>query len=727
MDEHNVHHFWGISPALDLGSLLPTGDGAADLPVDQPLRFLQVAPYDARHTLTTIARASRHPALASSQQPVSLVVWEDCPEGLARHVLLAAVLLDGGVPAKQRAELLLELHGNAVLRQRAAEYLDEKARQLEALFVGLAAGQPPPTGPEAECRGLAALAQMLDLSLLKFQEKDLIVEALQRWRIPAAAPTTAAAAAAVPPYDMVGAWDGRCRKVYGERYDFRRNMVDWDYHMRLQPAGTPGCDPAAGSIIHFHHFRHWRLHGVAHELRDSAYNAANRSLLSTAYGRTKEFKDRSGKDVGRSVSAWGFWGDVLNSPYHCFGTACEERGFYTITNKQFVRTAVDVAEHNIMALLHELRTGQRLALGEGQEAHRAKVARGPTTIEDLTSSSAAAAAGAAPAEAAEAAGEAGEAAGAADSGAGGGEAAAGASGSTGAAAAVKEDGVREDWTAGATTAGAGAGQAVAEGQEAPGAPDPAAAAAAAAPTSTSTPAAPAAASTSSAAPTYSSGGRAQVAKAMAAAAAAAAGAAAAGASSSGGRGDAAAAAAPATATPAASSSSGAAGEAAAVAAGSGSGEPASTAPVDEAARQKMAAEEAAVRAAEAALDAAGRARAVRFRLVLVTGDLTKAVTGRAKYAGAFCGLSLGHRHTHLLEPQHRLAAAAAPGARLVAENARHVLQLSSEQAALFSTKMDELAAAGGWRPLPAGQWPDGVTAAAAVYFKPAAAGAAVAQ
>ena len=50
-------------------------------------------------------------------------MWEDSPEGLARHVLLAAVLLDGGVPAAQRGQLLLELHGNAVLRRRAAEYL----------------------------------------------------------------------------------------------------------------------------------------------------------------------------------------------------------------------------------------------------------------------------------------------------------------------------------------------------------------------------------------------------------------------------------------------------------------------------------------------------------------------------------------------------------------------------------------------------------------------------
>ena len=64
---------------------------------------------------------------------------------------------------------------------------------------------------------------------------------------------------------------------------------------------------------------------MAYELRDCVYSAPNRSLLSTARGRTREFKDRRGEDVGRSVTAWGLWADILNSPYHCFGTVCEAR------------------------------------------------------------------------------------------------------------------------------------------------------------------------------------------------------------------------------------------------------------------------------------------------------------------------------------------------------------------------------------------------------------------
>lgn len=56
---------------------------------------------------------------------------------------------------------------------------------------------------------------------------------------------------------------------------------------------------------------------------------------------------RLGNDKGRSVSAWGFWGDILNSPYHSFGTSCSERSFFKISNKQFVHTAVSVAEYNV--------------------------------------------------------------------------------------------------------------------------------------------------------------------------------------------------------------------------------------------------------------------------------------------------------------------------------------------------------------------------------------------
>jgi hypothetical protein len=69
------------------------------------------------------------------------------------------------------------------------------------------------------------------------------------------------------------------------------DTIVWHYgHLAsLLTAAVPAtvCAAAAAAAC-----RHWRLTGVAHELRDSAYTAANSSLLSTAYGRSKEYKDR---------------------------------------------------------------------------------------------------------------------------------------------------------------------------------------------------------------------------------------------------------------------------------------------------------------------------------------------------------------------------------------------------------------------------------------------------
>lgn len=57
---------------------------------------------------------------------------------------------------------------------------------------------------------------------------------------------------------------------------------------------------------------------------------------------------RNLRDVGRSVSAFGFWGDILNSPYHAFGTVADDPALFKLVNKQFSHTALDVAEHNVL-------------------------------------------------------------------------------------------------------------------------------------------------------------------------------------------------------------------------------------------------------------------------------------------------------------------------------------------------------------------------------------------
>lgn len=358
---------------------------------------------------------------------VNFVVWEDCPEALGRHILLTSILLDDHLPVRDRIELFLEIHGNVFIKERTAIYvgklsspffvrpvhkhhtrssrfrilsqcttpmsfyisiflslshryprrLDERVRLLEDLVLRANEAGVSSKKPLALPPSIQLLERLYDLSQLKFQDRDLVAEYYRGCR-------------RANMFDMRKAWDTRLRKWYAERYDVIKNMVDWDYHMRLQPLGMgiPGLEDDLGTIIHFFHFRAWRISGLSYELRDAVYSEGNRTLLSTATGRTQEYKDRAGQDKGRSVSARGFWADILNSPFHAFGVRTEARGFYKITNKQFTRSSVDVAEYNVGALLHELRYGARYAAPEEGALPVAPKAAGPTTADDLADANA---------------------------------------------------------------------------------------------------------------------------------------------------------------------------------------------------------------------------------------------------------------------------------------------------------------------------------------------------
>ena len=122
------------------------------------------------------------------------------------------------------------------------------------------------------------------------------------------------------PFEMQAAWEARLRKYYGEvcprtpdpslplphpsfnqpaparagasaadsppcvvvflsrpsrptqRYDNIKNVVDWDYHMRLAEAGA--------TIVHFIQFRDWRITGLGYELGDCVYQVISPPLAS---------------------------------------------------------------------------------------------------------------------------------------------------------------------------------------------------------------------------------------------------------------------------------------------------------------------------------------------------------------------------------------------------------------------------------------------------------------
>ena len=67
----------------------------------------------------------------------------------------------------------------------------------------------------------SGLKNILDFSQLKFKEKDDLVDIFKSWN-------------SKIPFNMEQLRDQRLRYHYKDRYDFRTNLIDWDYTMNLK-------------------------------------------------------------------------------------------------------------------------------------------------------------------------------------------------------------------------------------------------------------------------------------------------------------------------------------------------------------------------------------------------------------------------------------------------------------------------------------------------------------
>ena len=279
---------------------------------------------DCRHVLRTLATLFQKEG--AGDLSVSFTIHEKEIEVLARQLLLLLVVLDTEVDLKERIELFLEIFGNLELTERGEEAIEVYARRLEDWITSLK--------PEES----TTLLRFFDVSALRYQEKDELLRVFKSWRKSHSVNAQAL-------------WDYRARKFYGDRYDFRKNLIDWDYHMRLSGKEDENVIKSNKSIIHHVHFRRWRLSGMAYEFRDKKYNVPNRTLMSTVQSRLEQFKDRNLNAKGASASSYGYFGDIQNPPYCSFGLDAwdsgEEKRLFNRVNKQFEHTAVDVSKANL--------------------------------------------------------------------------------------------------------------------------------------------------------------------------------------------------------------------------------------------------------------------------------------------------------------------------------------------------------------------------------------------
>lgn len=288
LDEFAIRHPWGLSPSTELSKIF---EGNSSEPFPSCVEVLVIGAGDPRHAIEAVARASKEDAPG-----LHVAIYEQSAQAQARSALLLAVLSDPQAHANDKVELFLDLYMNARVTERGYENAERLAKAVSRAALG--------EGGDEETKAVAGL---VDFSKLSHRERDELVEQLEGF-----------AKREVRGWDMASSWDWRLRQLLGSRYDFRANLADWDYHMRLKERGTE-ADSAE--------FKQWRETGIGYSKRDWTFPRANPTLLTSTEATARERRDRFGKERGRTVAARSYFGDCRDGPFTPFGhsATAEER------------------------------------------------------------------------------------------------------------------------------------------------------------------------------------------------------------------------------------------------------------------------------------------------------------------------------------------------------------------------------------------------------------------
>jgi dynein assembly factor 3 len=307
MDGLGSINWWGFTPALDLLlSCEQSGANTSTCELPGEVNILLIGAGDCRHILKTIAHSYRH-----SCRKINFYVIESSLELYARDMLFLNLMLEPQQKfgLQEKTELFLELYANSLVRSQSMDYVQQVSTELVKMVT--------------DFDYLDKNLPIVDLSQLKFKERDMLEGIFKFWR-------------SSIPFDISKCWELRLRQYLGVRYDAIPNVFDWDFHMKLAEKGA--------AIINSRNYNRWRHKGLAFEIREGTYDTPNRTLASGMIF----------KHDGERLARRGYWGDIIVSPYITFGIESEQQSFFKQSNNIYTKTSEDVAEYNILSMMHEV-------------------------------------------------------------------------------------------------------------------------------------------------------------------------------------------------------------------------------------------------------------------------------------------------------------------------------------------------------------------------------------
>ena len=216
---------------------------------DRELNVLLSEVGDIRHILKTLADNLPLPN-GPRQHTLNIYLHDKQMEILARALLFLTLFCETGYAKRERMELFMDLYGNCKIRDKTDAYLQGVVNELIQLVT-----------EDERCQSV--LKQIVNFDHLKFKERDALEEVISSYY-------------SNHGFDIESYRDQRLRGHYKERYDVRRNMIDWDYSFYVKKLAPH---------INLNEYRGWRQNGLAYETRLASNNVPNRTMSSFVPGQ----------------------------------------------------------------------------------------------------------------------------------------------------------------------------------------------------------------------------------------------------------------------------------------------------------------------------------------------------------------------------------------------------------------------------------------------------------
>jgi len=197
---------WGYSPAINCFEKCDNVNILND--EDDVNVLISQCGGDSRHLLKSLADAALLNGFRQRENTINFYIHEKEKENLARMVLFLTLFCETGMSQRERMEIFLDLMGNCLIRDKSSEYLENISKELIQLIT-----------EDDKCESV--LKELVNFETLRYKERDDLEDIFSSYMKAHA-------------FDIERLRDTRMRGHLKDRYDFRKNVVDWDYQMDLK-------------------------------------------------------------------------------------------------------------------------------------------------------------------------------------------------------------------------------------------------------------------------------------------------------------------------------------------------------------------------------------------------------------------------------------------------------------------------------------------------------------